>query len=59
MNIVVFDGYTLNPGDLNWNDLNALGKAVVFDRTPPELVEERAKGANVLLTFFLDIMYDL
>jgi len=25
MRIIVLDGYTLNPGDLNWNELNALG----------------------------------
>ena len=25
MKIVVLDGYTLNPGDLSWDELKALG----------------------------------
>jgi glycerate dehydrogenase len=33
MKIVVLDGYTLNPGDLNWNGLATLGELVVYDRT--------------------------
>ena len=33
MKIVVLDGYTLNPGDLSWDDLNALGDCTVYDRT--------------------------
>ena len=33
MKIVVLDGYTLNPGDLDWNGFNALGDCVVYDRT--------------------------
>ncbi len=33
MKIVVLDGYTLNPGDLNWNALAALGDCKVYDRT--------------------------
>ncbi len=32
--IVVLDGYTLNPGDLDWKGLEALGEVVVYDRTP-------------------------
>ena len=24
MNIVIFDGYTINPGDLSWDKLDAL-----------------------------------
>ena len=26
MKIVILDGYTLNPGDLNWNGLKELGE---------------------------------
>ncbi len=34
MKIVVLDGYTLNPGDLSWDALKALGTAcTVYDRT--------------------------
>lgn len=33
MKIVVLDGYTLNPGDLSWAGLEALGALTVYDRT--------------------------
>jgi len=48
--IVVLDGYTLNPGDLSWDGLRALGECAIYDRTPPELTVERARGATVVLT---------
>lgn len=50
MEIVVLDGYTLNPGDLSWGDLKALGQCTVHDRTAPDRLMGRAKGAQVLLT---------
>ncbi|MHB9106107.1 MAG: D-2-hydroxyacid dehydrogenase [Armatimonadota bacterium] len=50
MKIVVLDGYTLNPGDLSWDGLRALGACEIYDRTPPELVVERARGAEAVLT---------
>ncbi len=50
MRIVVLDGYTLNPGDLSWKDLQALGDCTVHDRTSPDELLIRAKGARVLLT---------
>ena len=31
MKIVVLDGYTLNPGDISWEGLEALGECVVYD----------------------------
>jgi len=33
MKIVVLDGYTLNPGDLDWQGLNKFGDLTVYDRT--------------------------
>jgi glycerate dehydrogenase len=48
--IVVLDGHTLNPGDLTWEDLEALGACTVYDRTPDELIAERAAGAEIVLT---------
>ena len=33
MKIVVLDGYALNPGDLSWAALEALGELTVYDRT--------------------------
>lgn len=50
MNIVVLDGYTLNPGDLSWNELQLLGHCTVFDRTDTEDIIHRAKEAQIILT---------
>ena len=50
MKIVVLDGHTLNPGDLSWEGLKALGACEIHDRTPPELVVERATDADIALT---------
>jgi len=50
MNIVVLDGYTLNPGDLSWDRLEALGDCRVYDRTPAEETVERAQDAEIVLT---------
>ena len=50
MKIVVLDGFTLNPGDLDWKRLHALGECHIHDRTPPEMVPERSAGADVILT---------
>ncbi len=48
--IVVLDGHTLNPSDLDWAPLAALGELTVYDRTAPAQLMERAAGAAVLLT---------
>ena len=48
--IVVLDGYTLNPGDLSWAGLQALGDCSVFDRTPEDRIIERALPAAIVLT---------
>jgi len=50
LKIVVLDGYTLNPGDLTWNDLIKLGDLKVYDRTSYDEVLERSQGADILLT---------
>jgi glycerate dehydrogenase len=50
MKIVVLDGYTLNPGDLNWRPLQALGYCEIYNRTAPETVVARARDADVILT---------
>jgi glycerate dehydrogenase len=49
-NIVILDGYTINPGDNPWSPVEALGNCLVFDRTPPELKIERAREADIILT---------
>ena len=50
MKIVVLDGYTLNPGDLSWDALKALGEIALFDRTPPGEVAARGADADVIIT---------
>jgi glycerate dehydrogenase len=50
MKIVVLDGFTLNPGDLSWAALEALGDCVVYDRTVRGLVVDRAREAEVVFT---------
>ena len=46
MIIVVLDGHTLNPGDLSWDQLEALGDCTIHGRTPPSEVTERAVNAE-------------
>lgn len=50
MEIVILDGYTLNPGDLSWEKLETLGNLTVYDRTPKNLISERIGGAEVVFT---------
>lgn len=50
MKIVVLDGHTLNPGDLDWQSLTSLGDCEIHPRTAPSEVLSRAQGADVLLT---------
>ncbi|MEJ7769107.1 MAG: D-2-hydroxyacid dehydrogenase [Chitinophagaceae bacterium] len=48
--IVILDGYTLNPGDLSWDELEKLGDVTIYDRTPEDQVLERAKDAVAIFT---------
>lgn len=48
--IVVLDGYCVNSGDLDWNILNSLGDLVVYENTPYDLIPERAKDADIIVT---------
>jgi glycerate dehydrogenase len=50
LKIVVLDGFTLNPGDLSWDGLNALGEVTLYDRTPVDQVIARATGHQIVLT---------
>jgi glycerate dehydrogenase len=50
MKIVVLDGYALNPGDLSWDGLRALGDVSIYARTSVEQIVERAAGAHAVLT---------
>lgn len=50
MNIVVLDGFTLNPGDLDWKELETFGNLKVYERTSSEQVIERARDAQAVFT---------
>ncbi|MEN8180888.1 MAG: D-2-hydroxyacid dehydrogenase [Pseudomonadota bacterium] len=50
MKIVVLDGFTLNPGDLSWEDLQRLGDCDIHDRTPTDLVLSRCENAEAVFT---------
>ncbi|HEY2104274.1 MAG TPA: D-2-hydroxyacid dehydrogenase [Candidatus Binataceae bacterium] len=50
MKIVVLDGYTLNPGDLSWEGLRAIGEVEVFDRTAEDRILARAGEAEIVFT---------
>jgi glycerate dehydrogenase len=50
MKIVVLDGHALNPGDLSWDALSALGELQVFDRTADDQIVARAHDAEIVMT---------
>lgn len=47
MNIVVIDGFTLNPGDLDLKNLEKLGNVQVYDRSSQNELVDRLKDADV------------
>ena len=50
MKICILDGYSLNPGDLDWSPVERLGDVTLFDRTPADKIVERAAAADIVLT---------
>lgn len=50
MKTVVLDAFAANPGDLSWDFLGKFGEYEIYDRTPAELVTERASGAEIIVT---------
>lgn len=50
MKIVVLDGYGLNPGDLSWERLEALGEVIIYDRTLKTEIVARCMDAEIILT---------
>lgn len=49
MKIVILDGYTLNPGDLDWSGFEALGSLTVYDRTDPGEIVSRIGDAEAVI----------
>lgn len=50
VNIVILDGYTINPGDNPWTPVEELGSCTIYERTPAEFTVERARDAEIVLT---------
>ena len=50
MKIVVLDGFTLNPGDLSWDELRVLGECEIHERSTPSEVVRRLQNAEATLT---------
>lgn len=50
MKIVILDGYTANPGDLDWSGFSEFGELTVYDRTAKEDIINRAKGYEIVIT---------
>jgi len=50
--IVILDGYTENPGDLSWEQIEELGDVTVYDRTSyaeSDLIAERIGDADIAI----------
>lgn len=47
--IIVVDGYTLNPGDLSWIKLKALGDTAIYEYSTSEEILVRAREAEIIL----------
>lgn len=50
MQIVILDGYTVNPGDLSWEALEALGDLTVYDASSPDELLDRTGSSAILIT---------
>jgi glycerate dehydrogenase len=50
MNIVVLDGHTLNPGDLDWKGVEALGACKIYPRTAPDERQARLADADIAVS---------
>lgn len=50
MKICILDGYSLNPGDLDWSPVERLGDVTLFDRTSADKIVERAADTDIVLT---------
>lgn len=59
MKITILDGYAENPGDLSWEWLSEYGEYTVYDRTPAELIKERADGSDIIITNKTPLRKDL
>ena len=61
MKIVMLDGYTTNPGDINFDNFKKYGEFIYYDRTPKTKkdVLERAGDADIIITNKTTITKDI
>ena len=50
MKTVILDGYTVNPGDLSWEALEAFGPLTVYDRTDSGDIIKRIGSCEAVFT---------
>ena len=50
MKTVFLDSALINPGDISWSGLKALGELTVYERTGREEAVERLKDAEAVFT---------
>ncbi len=50
MKIVVLDGHGLNPGDLSWDELAALGDFTCYEHSEPDKVVENIADNEIIIT---------
>lgn len=50
MKIVILDSYTVDQGELTWDGLSELAEVEAYERTSPDEVITRCKGAEMVLT---------
>ncbi len=52
MKIIVLDGFTLNPRDLNWDGISQFGDVTVYDRTPynDDAIIKNIADADIVFT---------
>ncbi len=50
MKLVLLDGYTTNPGDMDWGKLQSLGELTIYEKTEVHEIIERARDAEIVIT---------
>ena len=58
MKIVILDGYTANPGDYSWKELNSFGEVEIYDRTSRDK-QGGIEGRNACTTTPTQIYWNL
>ena len=50
MKTVIMDGSAANPGDISWAPLEQFGQVTAYDVTPADLIVERCRDAQIVIT---------